>query len=173
MILRKHCLFASPPLPGFFRFEFLLTLAWFALRLPETLGVERRIPFSIARIKSAVIEVCSHRVSLGYTISLGLISSAFLGYLSSAQQIFQKQYKLGTMFPLYFAILALCIGSASFVNGRLVMRFGMQNLMAASGLGSMKPNTVVIPFFEDADEEAEYGGKVESGPNIEGAVPLK
>ncbi|WP_417394341.1 multidrug effflux MFS transporter [Gimesia chilikensis] len=106
----------------------LLTLAWFALRLPETLSSERRIPFSIARIKSAVVEVCSHRVSLGYTISLGLISSAFLGYLSSAQQIFQKQYKLGTMFPLYFAILALCIGSASFVNGRLVMRFGMQNL---------------------------------------------
>jgi DHA1 family bicyclomycin/chloramphenicol resistance-like MFS transporter len=106
----------------------LLTLAWFAIRLPETLSVERRIPFSLVRIKAAVVEVCSHRVSLGYTISLGLISSAFLGYLSSAQQIFQKQYQLGTMFPLYFAILALCIGSASFVNGRLVGRFGMQNM---------------------------------------------
>mgnify|MGYP003631508825 CR=1 FL=1 len=106
----------------------ILTLIWLVLRLPETLTVERRIPFSLMRIKRAIQEVCSHRVSLGYTISLGLISSAFLGYLSSAQQIFQKQYKLGTMFPLYFAILALCIGSASFANGRLVMRFGMQHL---------------------------------------------
>ena len=104
----------------------VLTLIWFAFRLPETLAADDRIPFSFTRIKRAIFEVCSHRVSLGYTISLGLISSAFLGYLSSAQQIFQKQYQLGTLFPLYFAILALCIGSASFVNGRLVMRFGMQ-----------------------------------------------
>ena len=80
------------------------------------------------RIQRAIREVCSHRVSLGYTISLGLITSAFLGYLSSAQQIFQKQYELGTLFPFYFAILALCIGGASFVNGQLVMRFGMQHL---------------------------------------------
>ncbi|WP_145306317.1 multidrug effflux MFS transporter [Gimesia fumaroli] len=106
----------------------LLTLTWFALRLPETLAVEHRIPFSLGRIYRAIREVCSHRVSLGYTISLGLITSAFLGYLSSAQLIFQKQYELGTMFPLYFAILALCIGGASFVNGRLVGRFGMHHL---------------------------------------------
>ena len=106
----------------------VLTFIWFALRLPETLAPDLRIPFSFRRIKHAIHEVCSHRVSLGYTISLGLISSAFLGYLSSAQQIFQTQYGLGTLFPLYFAILALCIGSASFVNGRLVMRFGMQYL---------------------------------------------
>ncbi len=106
----------------------VLTLIWFSLRLPETLTDDHRIPFTFGRIKRGIFEVCSHRVSLGYTISLGLISSAFLGYLSSAQLIFQKQYQLGTLFPLYFAILALCIGSASFVNGRLVMRFGMQNL---------------------------------------------
>ncbi|MFK7776723.1 MAG: multidrug effflux MFS transporter [Gimesia sp.] len=121
----------------------VLTFIWFALRLPETLAEDRRIPFSITRIKQAIQEVCSHRVSLGYTISLGLISSAFLGYLSSAQQIFQKQYKLGTMFPLYFAILALCIGCASFVNGRLVMRFGMESLSR----WSKRISTVISLFF--------------------------
>tara|TARA_R110002095_G_scaffold161803_1_gene140265 strand:+ start:68858 stop:70093 length:1236 start_codon:yes stop_codon:yes gene_type:complete len=110
----------------------VLTLCWFALRLPETLKEEDRIPFSMGRIKRAIHEVCSHRASLGYTISLGLITSAFLGYLSSAQQIFQKQYELGTLFPLYFAVLALCIGGASFVNGRLVGRFGMQYLTRRS-----------------------------------------
>lgn len=106
----------------------MLTLIWISLRLPETLKADHRIPFTFARIKRGIYEVCTNRVSLGYTISIGLISSAFLGYLSSAQQIFQKQYALGTLFPLYFAILALCIGGASFANGRLVMRFGMQNL---------------------------------------------
>lgn len=122
----------------------LLTLIWFALRLPETLTDDHRIPFTFGRIKRGIFEVCSHRVSLGYTISLGLISSAFLGYLSSAQLIFQKQYQLGTLFPLYFAILALCIGSASFVNGRLVMRFGMQNLSRWSKRIS---TTISLLFF--------------------------
>ncbi|QDU08925.1 multidrug effflux MFS transporter [Gimesia aquarii] len=122
----------------------ILTLIWFASRLPETLAVDRQIPFTFARIKQGIFEVCSHRVSLGYTISLGLISSAFLGYLSSAQLIFQKQYQLGTMFPLYFAILALCIGSASFLNGRLVMRFGMQNLSRWSKRFS---TTISLVFF--------------------------
>ena len=31
----------------------------------------------------------------------------------------------------------------------------------------------IILVRDATDEEAEYGGKVESGPNIEGAVPLK
>jgi DHA1 family bicyclomycin/chloramphenicol resistance-like MFS transporter len=35
---------------------------------------------------------------------------------------------LGRLFPLYFAILALALGSASFTNGRLVMRYGMRLL---------------------------------------------
>ena len=122
----------------------ILTLIWFASRLPETLAVDHRIPFTFARIKQGIFEVCSHQVSLGYTISLGLISSAFLGYLSSAQLIFQKQYQLGTMFPLYFAVLALCIGSASFLNGRLVMRFGMQNLSRWSKRFS---TTISLVFF--------------------------
>ena len=39
------------------------------------------------------------------------------------------QYGLGTLFPLIFAINAIAIGLASFVNGRLVMRYGMRTLL--------------------------------------------
>jgi DHA1 family bicyclomycin/chloramphenicol resistance-like MFS transporter len=38
------------------------------------------------------------------------------------------QYQLGDRFPLFFAMAALSIGMAAFVNGRLVMRLGMQLL---------------------------------------------
>jgi len=38
------------------------------------------------------------------------------------------QYGLGTQFPLCFAIIALSIGVASFLNGSLVIRFGMRSL---------------------------------------------
>ena len=114
-------------------FGALLTLAfftvvWFAIRQPETLPADSRIPFSLKRIWLAIREIFTHRIALGYTIGAGLISGAFLGYLNSAQQIFQEQYQLGKQFPLYFAIIALAIGGASFVNGRLVLRYGMRNL---------------------------------------------
>ena len=58
----------------------------------------------------------------------GIIFAAFISYLSTAQQIFQEQYRLGKLFPVFFGMLAAAIGVASFVNGRLVMHFGMQRL---------------------------------------------
>ncbi len=45
-----------------------------------------------------------------------------------SQQIFQIQYALHEYFPVVFAALALAIGFASFVNGKLVSRFGMANM---------------------------------------------
>jgi DHA1 family bicyclomycin/chloramphenicol resistance-like MFS transporter len=106
----------------------LIASIWFALRQPETLAPGHRLPFSLTRTALAVREIVTHRIAIGYIITAGLISGAFIGYLNSAQQIFQLQYGLGRLFPLYFAILALSIGSASFLNARLVMRYGMRLL---------------------------------------------
>ncbi|MCA9912300.1 MAG: multidrug effflux MFS transporter [Anaerolineae bacterium] len=106
-----------------------ISVAWFALRMPETLAPERRAPFSLRRISGATITVLKNRQAFGYTISTGLIGGAFLGYLSSAQQIFQELYGLGELFPVIFSVVAISIGAASFSNARLVMRFGMQFLV--------------------------------------------
>jgi MFS transporter, DHA1 family, multidrug resistance protein len=106
----------------------LVASTWFALRQPETLAPNRRIPFSWGRLAAAFREIFTNRIAIGYTVAAGLASGAFVGYLNSSQQIFQEQYQLGRLFPLYFAILALAIGSASFTNGRLVMRYGMRVL---------------------------------------------
>jgi DHA1 family bicyclomycin/chloramphenicol resistance-like MFS transporter len=112
----------------------LLTVIWFALRQPETLPAKRRKSFSIQRIWRAIVEICNHRIAFGYTLAAGLVTGAFMGYLNSAQQIFQEQYGLGTKFPLYFAVIALALGGASFTNGRLVMRYGMRMLSSWSVL---------------------------------------
>lgn len=106
----------------------VITLLWFGLRMPETLAPENRAPFSLQRIVMAVREIVRIRLALGYTVAAGLINGAFLGYLNSAQQIFQEQYALGKLFPLYFGIIALSIGLASLLNARLVMRLGMRPL---------------------------------------------
>jgi DHA1 family bicyclomycin/chloramphenicol resistance-like MFS transporter len=107
----------------------LLTVSWFALRMPETLAPAHRAPFSRRHMIDATLEIVRNRVALGYTVSAGLVSGAFLGYLNSAQQIFQEQYALGKLFPLVFGAISLSIGLASLLNARLVMRFGMRFLV--------------------------------------------
>ncbi|RME84906.1 MAG: Bcr/CflA family efflux MFS transporter [Caldilineae bacterium] len=117
---------------GVFVLLALILLVWLGLRQPETLPAERRIPFGGRRILSAVTEILRNRVALGYTVTAGLVSGAFIGYLNSAQQIFQEQYALGELFPLVFAVVASSVGLASLLNARLVMRFGMRLLVRRS-----------------------------------------
>lgn len=106
----------------------LIAFAWFAIRQPETLPHNRRHPLSLWRIVDGVVETCANRQALGCTLAAGLIFGAFVGYLNSAQQVFQEHYGVGVLFPAYFAALALSMGGASVVNARLVMRFGMRYL---------------------------------------------
>ena len=113
----------------------LIALTWFAVRQRETLSPQNRRPFAVLPILRAIIEVCRNRAALGYTIAAGLAFGGFLGYLNSAQQILQLKYELGTMFPLYFAGLALSLGIASVVNAHLVMRIGMRSISWRALLG--------------------------------------
>lgn len=114
---------------GSFLLFALITIIWFGFRIPETLPLDKRVPFSLHRITTATQEVFKIRSTLGYTLTAGLISGAFLGYLNSSQQIFQEQYDLGDMFPLYFATISFSLGLASLLNASLVMRYGMNKLV--------------------------------------------
>ncbi|MCA9977311.1 MAG: multidrug effflux MFS transporter [Anaerolineales bacterium] len=106
-----------------------IALTWFALRQPETLAPDKRAPFTIQRIIQAIQEILKNRLALGYTVTAGFVSGAFIGYLNSAQQIFQEQYDLGALFPVYFGVIASSIGLASLSNSHLVMRLGMRFLV--------------------------------------------
>lgn len=114
---------------GSFLLFALITVIWLALRIPETLAPENRSPFSIRRIVNSIRDILKIRSTLGYALSVGLIQGIFLGYLSSSQQIFQEQYALGKLFPLFFAAISLSLGMASLLNARLVMRYGMIKLV--------------------------------------------
>jgi DHA1 family bicyclomycin/chloramphenicol resistance-like MFS transporter len=107
---------------------------WFAIRLPETLAAEHRHPLSLTLMLKHTREILCHPIALSYTVATGLFTGAFLGYLSSSQQIFQDIYLLGEQFPLYFAALAISVGLASLTNAKLVMRFGMKRLSHGSML---------------------------------------
>jgi DHA1 family bicyclomycin/chloramphenicol resistance-like MFS transporter len=86
------------------------------------------VPFSLRTIGRGCAETFGNRVALGYTLGRGFVFGGFISYLSMSQQVFQEQYRLGSRFPVFFGLLASAIGLASFVNGKLVMRFGMRRL---------------------------------------------
>ena len=106
----------------------LVVWVWFAWRQEETLAPARRIPLSVGNIVRGVRDVVTNRLAVGYTMAAGLVYGAFIGYLSSVQQILQQQYALGPRFPLYFATLAVALGGASLCNAQLVGRHGMRPL---------------------------------------------
>ncbi len=104
----------------------LIAFAWFAARQPETLRAADRMQFSMRGIARGTAEVFRFRALTGYTLASGAIFGAFLGYLSSAQQVFQVTYNSGDMFSVYFGIAALAIGIASVFNSKVVVRLGMR-----------------------------------------------
>lgn len=106
----------------------LITTVWMYFRQEETLSVEKRAPFSLSNIKLGMIETIKHPESRTYTLAAGIMFGAFIGYLSSSQQILQIQYGTGDLFSVYFGVLALAVGIASFLNSKLVMRVSMQLL---------------------------------------------
>jgi DHA1 family bicyclomycin/chloramphenicol resistance-like MFS transporter len=122
----------------------LVVVSWFWMRQPETLARDNRIVFSFARLLRDIQAILRIRAAMGYTLTMGFIFGAFLGYLSSSQQIFQVQYGLLDLFPLYFGILACAIGCASLVNARLVIRFGMRRL---SSIALQAICFLSFPFF--------------------------
>jgi DHA1 family bicyclomycin/chloramphenicol resistance-like MFS transporter len=122
---------------------------WFMFRQPETLPVDRRVPFTLARISRGFRDVLTNRAALGYTVTAGLVSGPFLAYLSTAQQMFQVQYGLGRVFPLYFASLALALGAAALSNARLVMRYGMRAMAhgALVMMGLFSTGFVIVAYL--------------------------
>ncbi|MDA8792001.1 multidrug effflux MFS transporter [Bacteriovoracaceae bacterium] len=119
----------------FFLFVALICGLWLMIRQPETLEKANRIPFEFKQIKNGVFETLINPISRYYTLISGLIFGSFVAYLSLSQQILQKQYALGDKFPQYFAMLALFIGFASFVNSKLLEHYSMELVTKICFLG--------------------------------------
>ncbi len=100
----------------------------FCLRQPETLTPCKLHPLSFAELGRSAAIVLRQRCAMGFTVAAGVSSGAFIGYLSSSQQIFVGIYGVGDLFAVYFGLVAASIGVAALVNRRLVSRHGMFHL---------------------------------------------
>ncbi|MBA6314942.1 multidrug effflux MFS transporter [Cellulophaga baltica] len=134
---------------------------WFWRRQKETLHPEYKVKFTSHVFINGVKELVKHKETLACTTISGLITGAFLVYLSSAQHVFEDQYNLKETFPYLFAALAVSIGTSTFLNGTLVLRFGMRKLAFIALItfttlsityvvlfwGSENPSVIVLMIF--------------------------
>lgn len=102
---------------------------WFGLRQYETLPKSKRRRFTFQDTLYGVKETLRQPTTMACILVMGLLFGIFVGYLGAVQDIFARLFKVDTLFPLYFGILALSIGAASFFNSRLVMLLGTRRLL--------------------------------------------
>ena len=101
---------------------------WLVVRQPETLPEAKRIPFRPGLLLLNSRRILSNRRVTLLIVATGLVFGAQLLYLSTAADLFFDAYGIKETFPFYFAVLATGVGLASFVNAKLVQRFGMDRM---------------------------------------------
>lgn len=107
----------------------LIISFWFWKRQPETLPEKKRVKFTRNIFVSGTKEIFKSKRAIGFTVISGFITGSFMVYLSTSQYIFQEQYMLVEEFPYIFAGLAIAMGISTFLNGSLVVKFGMEKLV--------------------------------------------
>jgi DHA1 family bicyclomycin/chloramphenicol resistance-like MFS transporter len=107
----------------------ILVFIWFAVRQPETLEHSKRKKFKFSDFAFAVKETLSQSTTVCCILVSGMIFGIFVGYLGVVQSLFQNVFGEVNRFPMFFALLALSIGAASFFNSRLVMAYGMRKII--------------------------------------------
>lgn len=106
----------------------VIVMIWFWLRQPETLPKNKRIKFSLNLFVNGTKAFFKFKEAVAFTFVSGFITGSFMVYLSTSQQIFQEQYDMADMFPYIFASLAISVGLATFMNSKLVVKYGMLQL---------------------------------------------
>ncbi len=104
-----------------------LVAAWGFLRLPETLHPEYRHdadPQSTSL--NAARLVLGNRTSICYTLAMMVMFGTIMAYVGMVQQIFSEVFHRASLMPSMFALCAIFMGMAAFLNSRIVERLGMR-----------------------------------------------
>jgi len=134
----------------------ILVSFWFWQRQPETLPKAKRIKFTRQIFVNGLKEILKSKVAVGFTLISGFITGSFMVYLSTAQQVFQNQYNLKEQFPYIFSGLAIAIGAATFLNGTMVVKFGMLKMVTTSLITFLCVPLLYIILFHNSANPSIY-----------------
>jgi DHA1 family bicyclomycin/chloramphenicol resistance-like MFS transporter len=110
---------------------------WPWIRLPETLHPDFRRPLNWRAMTSAMAQTLREPQSRGYTLAITISFSALVAYISSIQQIVFDVFHEGRFIGLVFASIAAPMALASYLNSRVVGRFGLRRVGHSAALAFM------------------------------------
>ncbi len=110
---------------------------WPWIRLPETLHPDFRRPLRWSVMGTAILETVREPQSRGYTLAMTVSFSALVAYISSIQQIVFDAFHEGRFIGLVFASIAAPMAVASWLNSRVVGRFGLRRVGHTGALAFM------------------------------------
>ena len=105
-----------------------ILFTWIQFRLPMTLAVEDRQPFSLEQVVGAFKSVTTHRITAGYMLASGVIFGCLFAFIGASEQVFDEVFGRGDKFYLYFAGIAGLLAVMNYFNSRVVGRFGMRRM---------------------------------------------
>lgn len=106
----------------------LVVTLWAVFRMPETLAVKERRPLKISIIADGFKIIFSNRIALGYAMAGTFIFGMMFSFVNTAQQIYVGIFELGTLFPVAFAATAVLQAISSYINSRVVGKYGMRRI---------------------------------------------
>ncbi|WP_046746177.1 multidrug effflux MFS transporter [Kordia zhangzhouensis] len=134
----------------------LFIMIWLWKRQPETLHPKNKIRLSKSLFINGLKEFIKFKTSIAFTLISGLITGSFMVYLSASQEIFQNQYGLVEEFPFIFAALAISVGFATFLNGTLVLKYGMYKMVRAFMIAFTTIPILYLLFFYGTTNPSVY-----------------
>ena len=106
----------------------LMLLIWVHFRLPETLRAENKQPLGFVQSLQSFRLILRTPVTFGYIAASGVIIGALYAFLGASEQIFHDVFDQGNRFAFWFAVVAITLAGANFLNSRIVERFGMRKI---------------------------------------------
>ena len=103
-----------------------MVAAWGYLRLPETLHPEYRMTLTRQHVLSAARLVLGTRASIFYTLAMMVMFGTIMAYVGMVAQIFSEVFHRPKLMPSMFALCAIFMGMAAYLNSRIVERLGMR-----------------------------------------------
>ena len=134
----------------------LIAVVWLWQRQEETLAPANRKPIRLSLFTNGFMEFIKHKQSIIFTIVIGITFGPFLAYIGASQQIFEVQYNLGEVYPFIFSGLAIGIGVATFLNGTLVLKYGMLKISTTALIALLVISAVYVLAFNNGANPSSF-----------------
>ena len=105
-------------------------------RLPETLPTTSQRSVALGAAWQSCRAVVATPGTPGFLLSLTALFGVFMSYLASSEIVLDQVFGLGDWFPVFFGGVAIVMGSAMYLNGRIVERIGLRRIIALGFWGN-------------------------------------